>query len=165
MFKWIFALLMGIISHMVAVTATQSDRGLLGWRSETVMHRGVTTSEATFRLPVFVAPFNCELGEVSLINSTLVVGADTNAVHLNLIDGGPEGAGTAEIANIDLVLATDLVVGKTLLFDNIQGASAQRFLTQGDILELEAEEIGTGDGDTMDAFLVRVTFKPAGSAS
>ncbi len=165
MFKLIAIIFGWLFSRMVAVTATQADRGLLGWRSESVMFRVIVSSEATFRLPVFVAPFDSELGEVSIINSTLVSGADTNAVHLNLIDGGAEGAGTAEIANIDLVSGTDLVVGKTLLFDNIIGASAERFLTQGDIIELEAEEIGTGDATDMPAFLVRVTFKPAHLAS
>lgn len=154
MFAWIFA-------RMVAVTATQSDRGLLGWRSETVMFRVIVTSEATFRMPVFVAPFDCELGEVALINSTLVSGAATNFVALNLIDGGAEGAGTAEIGNQDYDNSLDFVAGKSLIFDNIQGASAEHFLTQGDMLELEAEENGTGDATDMPAFLVRVTFKPA----
>lgn len=165
MFKLLAILFAWLFSRMVAVTAVQPQRGLLGWQESIVPFRVIVGSEATFREPVFVAPFDCEVGEVSLINSTLVSGAATNFVALNLIDGGPEGAGTDEIANLDFDAALDFIVGKVLLFDNIIGASAERFLTQGDILELEAEENGTGDATDMPSFLVRVIYRAANLGS
>lgn len=161
MFRLIAVIFAWLLSRMVAVTASDVGREKAGWREYTVVHPGVLTSIATYRIPVFVAPFNCEVGEVSIINSTLVSGAATNNVHLNLIDGGPAGAGTAEIAVRDLESGTDLVIGKILLFDNIIGASAERFLTAGDMLELEQEEIGTGLGVGINPFLVRTMYRPA----
>lgn len=151
---------------MVAVTAEDHARRVQsGWQVVQVAYGQIVSSEATVRKPIFVAPFDCELGEVALINSTLVTGANTNTVHYNLIDGGAEGAGTTELATIDLVSGTDLIVGKTLLFDNIQGASAEIFLSQGDILELESEEIGTGLGADINEILIYIVFRAANLGS
>lgn len=133
---------------MVDILEATSFKSIKGVHIVPGKFRRVISSEATFREPVFIAPFDCELKEVTIVNSTVVTGADTNAVHLNLIDGGQEGAGTDEIANIDLVSGTDLAVGKTQLFDGTTTA-LERFLSKGDILELEAEEIGTGDATDM----------------
>lgn len=148
---------------MVAVTPDDHGRGILGWRPHTIPF-SVLASEATFRVPVFIAPFDCELGEVSLTSSTLVSGAATNNFHLNLIDGGLEGAGTTEIANLDLESGTDLIIGKTLLFDNIIGAALERFLAAGTIIELESEEIGTGLAVVVRA-LVRSVYRPSNLSS
>jgi hypothetical protein len=151
---------------MVAITAEEKARRQFnGWMQEPTRYPRVTSSMATFRVPIFVAPFDVEIGEVALINSTIVTGANTNTVHLNLIDGGAEGAGTTEVATRDLISGTDLIVGKTLLFDNIQGASAERFLAGGSFLELEAEEIGTGLGADIDEFMIIVVFRAANLSS
>jgi hypothetical protein len=151
---------------MVAVTAEdRARRAVSGWQSIQVAYPQIVTSEATVRRPIWVAPFDTELGEVGIINSTIVTGANTNTVHLNLIDGGLEGAGTTEIATRDLVSGTDLIVGKTLLFDNIQGASAERFMALGTILELESEEVGTGLGADMNEFLLYIVFRAANLGS
>lgn len=148
---------------MVAVTLDDHARARLGWRVETIPFKTLS-SEPTFRTPVFVAPFDCELGEVSFINSLLVSGAATNNFHYNLIDGGLEGAGTTQFGNLDLESGTDLVVGKTLVFDNIIGAALERFLAAGSMVELESEEIGTGLAVVV-RFLVRMVYRPANLAS
>tara|TARA_Y100000310_G_scaffold345002_1_gene461094 strand:- start:7803 stop:8255 length:453 start_codon:yes stop_codon:yes gene_type:complete len=150
---------------MVAVTASPHVEAIPGWHVSQAYYPPIAAGESTKRNPIFTAPFRCELGEVAIINSTLVSGANTNTVHLNLINGGSEGAGTTELDTIDLVSGTDLIVGKTLLFDNIQGASAEVFLTQGDILELESEEIGTGLGAAINAFMLYIVFRPANLSS
>ena len=134
-----------------------------GWNTDMVIVPSVLAATATVRQPVFVAPVNIELGEVALVNSTIVTGHGSNTKNLNLIDGGAEGAGTAEIANIDMGSGTDLVVGKTLLFDNIQGASATRYLSQGDILELEFEQVGSGV--LVNPTLAYITWRVANLAS
>ena len=109
---------------MVAVTQ-DNIRTKNGWNTDMVIVPSVLAATATMRQPLFVAPVNIELGEVALVNSTIVTGHASNTKNLNLVDGGAEGAGTAEIANRDMGSGTDLIVGKTLLFDNIQGASAE----------------------------------------
>lgn len=158
MFGW-------VVSHMVAVTRADHMRAIPGWHVSQIGYPRVASSQTTRRAPIFVAPFDCELGEVAIINSLLVSGANTNTVHLNLIDGGAEGAGTAQLASRDLISGTDLIVGKTLLFDNIQGASAEIFLSQGDMLELEAEEIGTGLGVDIPETTMYIVYRPANLSS
>ena len=149
---------------MATVTQESSGRrGQYGWHSHQATYSQVVAGEATVRRPIFVAPFNCELGEVALINSTAVTGANTNTVHFNLINGGAEGAGTTELATRDLVSGTNLAVGKTLLLDAT--SSGEVFLTAGDILELETEEVGNGLGADINEILVYVAFRPANLAS
>lgn len=149
---------------MASVTAESTGRiGQTGWLIHQATYSQVVGSEATVRRPIFVAPFNCELGEVALINSTAVTGADTNTVHYNLINGGAEGAGTAELATRDLVSGTNLAVGKTLLLDAT--SSGEVFMTAGDILELETEEIGNGLGADINELLVYVAFRAANLSS
>ena len=149
---------------MASVPAESTGRiGQTGWHIHQVTYAQVVDNEATVRRPIFVAPFNCELGEVALINSTAVTGANTNTVHFNLINGGAEGAGTTELATRDLVSGTNLAVGKTLLLDAT--SSGEVFMTAGDILELESEEIGNGIGADINELLVYVAFRPANLAS
>ena len=145
---------------MVAVLEDFHGKARLGDHVEQVKFRIIVGSEATFREPIFVAPFDCELREVSVINSTLVSGAATNFVALNLIDGGPEGAGTDEIANLDYDASLDMIVGKVILFDG-KTLATEHFLSQGDILELEANENGTGDATAMPEFLLYIVYRPA----
>ena len=149
---------------MATVTQESSGRrGQYGWHSHQATYSQVVAGEATVRRPIFVAPFNCELGEVALINSTAVTGANTNTVHFNLINGGAEGAGTTELATRDLVSGTNLAVGKTLLLDAT--SSGEVFLTAGDILELETEEIGNGIGADINELVIYIAFRPANLAS
>ena len=126
---------------MAAVLEAEHQKSLIGdlvWFGP--IHE-VAISETTRRNPIFVAPFDMNLRQIAFINSTIFTGEDTTTMHMNLIDGGPEGAGTAEFANVDFVNNTDLVVGKTVIFD---GTTTARALTQGDIIELEQQEISTG---------------------
>lgn len=151
--------LMLIVAQMVAVTRPDHQRATMGWQVVQVANTGVLAADDILRVPIWVAPFDCELGEVAIINSTLVTGAATNNKHINLVDGGLEGAGNTQIANIDLESGTDLIVGKTLLFDNIQGASAERFMLRGTILELEYLDNGTGL--LIEPILLYITYRAA----
>ena len=42
---------------------------------------------------------------------------------------------------------------------------AEAFLTQGDIVELESEEIGTGLGSAIEAFMLYIVYRPANESS
>tara|TARA_Y100000310_G_scaffold6456_1_gene7260 strand:- start:84 stop:524 length:441 start_codon:yes stop_codon:yes gene_type:complete len=121
----------------------------------------VISSEATKRLPMWVVPHRAKVVEVFLINSTAVTGADTNTVHLNLINGGLEGAGTTELAARDLVMGTDLDVGKTSLY----APASALFTAAGTMLELESEEIGTGLGSDINALLIWIVYRASDTSS
>tara|TARA_Y100000310_G_scaffold278625_2_gene297139 strand:+ start:1647 stop:2093 length:447 start_codon:yes stop_codon:yes gene_type:complete len=148
---------------MAAVTGDDHARGVPGWHVYMTTLSGVLAATATRRTPVWVAPYNVELGEVAIINSTVVTGNNTNRKNINVIDGAAEGAGTDEIGNRDLATGTDLEVGKTLLFDNIQGASAERFMSGGDILEVEYEQVGAGV--LINETAVYIVYRPANLTS
>ena len=148
---------------MVAVTASPHMEAIPGWHAHQCSFERVIASESTKRIPIFVAPFRCELGEVALINSTAVSGRATNYVNFNLINGGAEGAGTTELAARDLASGTDLDAGKTLLLDAT--SSGEVFLSAGDILELESEEAGNGLAADINQLSVYVAFRPANLSS
>jgi|TARA_Y100000034_G_scaffold128356_1_gene182754 hypothetical protein len=142
-----FLSLMAWVMTLFGATVTEetnSGRTAPGWKASFVNIPGALAADATLRYPIFVAPFNMELGEVALINSTLVTGHDTDYKNINLIDGGAEGAGTSELANRDLRATgtVNLDVGKTLLLDAT--SSGEVFMSQGDILEIEFEQGGSG---------------------
>lgn len=148
---------------MASVTQSDHEQAIGGWKVFQTTYAQVVSSEATVRRPVWVAPYRVELGEVALINSTAVSGANTNTVHYNLVDGGAEGAGTSELATRDLVSGTDLAVGKTLLLDAT--SSGEVFMTQGDILELESEENGSGLGADINEILLYVVYRSSNLSS
>ncbi len=145
---------------MVAVLEDLHGKTKMGDNVQQSHFRRVISSEATFREPIFVAPFDIELRAVYIIASTAVAGAATNYVNYNLIDGGAEGAGTAELANLDFDNTLSLAAGKTVLFSGITLAT-EIFMSQGDILELEAEEVGTGDATDMPAILLYIVYRAA----
>ena len=148
---------------MASVTQSDHEQAIGGWKVFQTTYAQVVSSEATVRRPIWVAPYRVELGEVALVNSTAVSGANTNTVHYNLIDGGAEGAGTSELATRDLVSGTDLDVGKTLLLDAT--SSGEVFMTQGDILELESEENGSGLGSDINEILLYVVYRSSNLSS
>ena len=148
---------------MASVTQSDHEQAIGGWKVFQTTYAQVVSSEATVRRPIWVAPYRVELGEVALVNSTAVSGANTNTVHYNLVDGGAEGAGTSELATRDLVSGTDLGVGKTLLLDAT--SSGEVFMTQGDILELESEENGSGLGADINELLLYVVYRSSNLSS
>ena len=148
---------------MASVTQSDHEQAIGGWKVFQTTYAQVVSSEPTVRRPIWVAPYRVELGEVAFINSTVVTGASTNYVKYNLIDGGAEGAGTSELANRDLASGTDLPLGKTLLLDAT--SSGEVFMTQGDILELETEEQGTGLGSDINEILLYVVYRSSNLSS
>ena len=56
-------------------------------------------------------------------------------------------------------MGTDLTAGKTLLLDAT--STGEVFMTGGDILELETEEIGTGLGSDINEILVYIVYRAA----
>ena len=126
---------------MAAVLEAEHEKSVIGDLVWSFPIQLVPSSAASIRHPIFVCPFDLNLRQIAFISSVLFTGEDTTTMHHNLIDGGPEGAGTSEFASIDYVSGTNLPIGKTVVFD---GTTTARAMTQGDIIELEAEEVSTG---------------------
>lgn len=129
---------------MASIQNTIGDKGsVVGWRwSDGVYLPAHLAATATESFALWVAGFKAQIGQVAIINSNAAVtGQDTNTTHINLVDGGAEGAGTTERANRDLVSGTDIPVGKTLLYDN---TTSPFELDQGDILEIQYEKVANG---------------------
>ena len=154
---------------MATITTSDHVQAVLGWQVHQVLGPEVASSHATLRIPIFVPPFRVELGEIALINSTIFSGADTNTVHLNFIDGGAEGAGTTQIVTaptvLDFTSGVDLAVGKTMAFDNIIAASATLFMSAGDSLEAEYEEVGTGNAAAFPPIIFYIVYRASNLAS
>jgi len=102
----------------------------------------ITTSQATNYMAVWYAPFACKVTNIRYVCTDNVTGADTNTVHLNA--DGPSS--TTEIGNLDLDNGTDLVGGTATALTMAADVS----FTAGQTLRLEAEEVGTGLGSTID---------------
>ena len=143
---------------MAAVLEAVHEKAVVGDLVYLAQLPRVDASQATARFPIFVAPFDLNLRQIAIINSTALSGAATNHTNINLIDGGLEGAGTAEFANVDYASGTDQAVGKTVLFD---GTTTVRAFTQGDLVECEVEEVGTGFGALTQEMLFHIVLRAA----
>lgn len=115
-------------------------QGLHTWSGIYVPSHAAAT--ATEKLGVLEAPFDCYLRRVAFSPQDAVTGVDTNTTHLNVVDGGPDGSGTTELATKELVAGTDLVA---LDYQDIFALTATKVeLTAGDVLEFQWEKVGTG---------------------
>ena len=159
---------------MASVGQSDHFKGILGWYSvdSGMMPSVVATPAATLLYPLYVADFECELGEVSMITSDaskgVLTGANTNTIHVNLLDGGAEAAGTTELANIDFVSGTNLAVGKTILFQesvHLGGSHGEAHLDPGDILQIQYEKIGNGHSAIFPEVRYRMLLRPASELS
>lgn len=96
---------------------------------------------ATRTLAIFAAFAPSKILRVSLIPMEAVTGQATNTKHLNLINLGTDGAGTAELAARDLVSGTNLAaLTPTVLYQ----PAAPLAVPTGTVLGLQFQKIGTG---------------------
>lgn len=111
----------------------------------------VGTSDATRLDCIFRAPFNCQITAVSYIPDAAITGADTNTRHVNILDRGLDGLGVTEIANKDYTSGIDATA---LNEEVIVMSLPNHVLTEGDVLAVQWEEIGTGIGAPAGMFVV-----------
>lgn len=116
----------------------------------------VGTSDATRLDAIFRALFDCRITAVSYIPDAAITGADTNTRHVNILDRGLDGAGTTEIANKDYTSGIDATA---LNEEVIVMSLPNHALSQGDVLAVQWEEIGTGIGAPAGMFVV--FYEPA----
>lgn len=98
-------------------------------------------ADATIGHPVFIAPRDVEILEVSIIPQAAVTGADTNTKHLNLRNRGADGTGTTELANYDLTSGNNLSNHDE---KSLYAPTTPLAIADGVVLQLEVEKIGTG---------------------
>lgn len=96
----------------------------------------VGASAATAYVAAWRAPFACSVIECYVISLDAVTGDNTNTHNFN-VDGFD--AGTTERGNLDLATGTNLAAGTPSAFSFVDLSA-----TAGQVLRLEAEEIGTG---------------------
>jgi hypothetical protein len=111
----------------------------------------VGSGGATSEFPVFIAPFDCVVTNVELTFGSAVVGDATNRFNFNLLNRGDDGAGTAEIANLDLGAGTVVAayVPYTLLATDTE-------VDADEVLTLQYEKVS--GGFNVSPCTVRITF-------
>lgn len=102
--------------------------------------------------PVFVAPNQCVLGNLQLVNSLSVASNPLNNTRLDLINKGKDGIGNTVIATFNG--ATDAFVA----FDAFLKGIVNVTLNTGDVLTLKKSDLGTGAAVT--DLLVSVSYSP-----
>lgn len=104
--------------------------------------------------PVFVAPFDCELTQVNLVNATAIATDDTNYTTITIRDKGADGTADNQIAslatNSDAFSAMDAKSMGTL-------DATHKLLTAGDVVSFKKADSGTGQA--IDEMLVMISYK------
>lgn len=92
------------------------------------------------------APETGVVTSVTYTANAAVTGANTNSRSLILINRGQSGAGTTEVARLDLVAGTNLAADDETAL-TLSATAANRNVTAGDILEFQSNAVGTGLAD------------------
>jgi hypothetical protein len=101
---------------------------------------------------VFVAPYQCILGNLQLVNSLSVVSNPLNNTRLDLVNKGSGGIGNTVLATFDG--AKDAFTA----FDAFLKGIVNVTLKAGDVLTLRKTDLGTGAAVT--DLLVSVSYSP-----
>ncbi len=100
---------------------------------------------ATEQRAAFHAPRACVVTGVCIIPDVASTGDNTNTTNLNIVNKGAAGAGTTEVGNLDLALATDLVAyDKKVIPLNATYLTSGVAMAAGDVLNIQFEKVGTG---------------------
>jgi len=112
-----------------------------GSHPATVFVPTLTATTSTQKASVWVAPADVVVESVTLIAGAAVTGDNTNRINLNIRNGGANGAGTAQIGQLQFLSGVDVAAGDSVTIP-CSGASAR--LNAGDKLVVEAEKVGNG---------------------
>jgi len=122
----------------------------------------VLAGDATEEQVIFTAPFRARIMAVSITADAAVTGDATNRKNLNVINKGAAGAGSAEIGNLDLLAAENLVAADEKDFAGAtNGALTETEILAGDVLALEIEQAGAGVA--IPKSIVKVTYQASGA--
>lgn len=113
---------------------------------------GTVAATVAAEKAVFVAPYQCVLGNLQLVNSLSVVSNPLNNTRLDLINKGSQGIGNTVLATFDG--AKDAFTA----FDAFVKGIANVTLSMGDVLTLKKTDLGTGAAVT--DLLVSVSYSP-----
>ena len=135
----------------IACKLTQDNLKIYDLICKAVQFGTVAASTASEKT-VFVAPAQCKVSGLSLVNGAVLSIDGTNSTKLELINKGADGTGTTVLATFDQ--ATEAFVA----FDEVLKAISDVILSKGAVLSLKKSETGTG-GAVTDLF-VAVNYKP-----
>ena len=133
----------------------QSKHDIPGDHVHQVIIDPIAAGDATELQSLFVAPFTCKITGVTITPDAAATGDNTNTKNLNIHNRGQAGAGTTEIANLDLVTGVDLVARdeKTI------GSGMSSAVASGDVIALQVEQVGTGVA--IPRSIVKITYQGA----
>lgn len=107
--------------------------------------------------PVFVAPYNCELTSVQLVNASAIATDDTNYTTISLVNKGSDGTANNTIASINNG-------GSGTAFSAFDAVSigslnaTHKLLSTGDVVTLK--KVDSGSGTATDEMIVMISYKP-----
>jgi len=103
-------------------------------------------------LPVFAAPFRCEITKLSIIPSSAITGADTNNMVLGFKNKGGAGSGTTVMASKTFSNGVDASA-----FDEVDlGSVSAKNLNKGEVISFYKAE--NGSGMNMPALLAKIEY-------
>jgi len=144
----------GTVKVASGATVQFDDNAKLIAPETVVIRLGSIAAGTDDERPVFVAPYNCELTEVTLVNASAIA---TDAVSFTTISLRDKGAdGTAD--NLIAAISTD-----TTAFAAFDGVSmgtldaTHKVLSSGDVVSFKKADSGTGQA--IDELLLMLGFK------
>lgn len=135
-------------------------------RREGVEHRDtahvamVAAGTATREDPLFVAPCACRVRSITAVPQQATTGNSGSTKNLNVLNKGAAGAGTTEVANLDLVTGENLVAfdEKNIPLNATALALGGVTMVEGDVLSLQHEQVSAGV--TVGPLLMSVDWEP-----
>ena len=127
---------------------------LYGQTFSTCVRIGTIAAGTGDERPVFVAPFDCQLVSVTLVNASAIATDAVSFTTISLRDKGSDGTADNQIAAI----STD-----TTAFTAFDGVSmgtldaTHKLLTSGDVVTLKKAD--TAGGEAIDEMIVAITYK------
>lgn len=134
------------------VALTNNALQLAKLLTETLQYGTIAAGTVLVERPVFIAPYQCVLNSLQLVNGLSVVANPLNNTRLDLINKGGSGIGNTIIATFNG--ASDAFTA----FDAFVKGITNVTLAAGDILTLRKTDLGTGAAVT--DLLVSVSYSP-----
>ncbi len=119
----------------------------------------VATSDATRTDPLWRAPVDCKIVGAFIWSTAAYTGAGTNYRSVNLQNTGAAGSGTTEVASWDGDSGNDLAANVPIAL-TVTSTAANALVTEGLVLQVVLEEVGTGLGLDAETFIV-IVWQPS----
>lgn len=101
-------------------------------------HLAATATETT---NVFHAPFDCKIRAVTVRFDAAITGAATNITNVNVLNAGPDGDDTDELASVEFKTGTDAAKGEVVtLYEPAEPLAVEA----GTLIQIQHEKVASG---------------------